>query len=294
MASALAPTKFYKSPNQFLSTDNVPPLEAGSSLLHLSNKGRASVPLKNLEAWEKKARKLIAINSHADLFSSHAFLCLRQQSMSVTALSTLLEAVAKSVKHTTAMSTILTTKIFQARRDAALASSKLLLDNSSYDLRNAPINSKTLFVGRIKEVAKTNYEAQQQRFLASTSAQSQSRNQKPQTRHEFLKYSAKQTRPKPTKTYRPKTETQSFSSSNKRIILRGLVTFDSSAPPNLPLPPQSYESQPFPLPALPRPDIPVGGRLAHFLEQWEEFTDNKWVLSIVRHGFRIPFTNIPP
>ena len=37
----------------------------------------------------------------------------------------------------------------------------------------------------------------------------------------------------------------------------------------------------------------MGGRLAHFVEKWEEITDNKWVLSIVRHGFRIPFSKIP-
>ena len=35
--------------------------------------------------------------------------------MSVTALSRLLEAIAKSIKHATAMSTLLTTEIFQAR-----------------------------------------------------------------------------------------------------------------------------------------------------------------------------------
>ena len=51
--------------------------------------------------------------------------------MSGPALSRLLEAVAKSIKHTTAMSTILVTEIFQARRDAVLAMSKLLLENSS-------------------------------------------------------------------------------------------------------------------------------------------------------------------
>ena len=72
----------------------------------------------------------------------------------------LLEAVAKSIKHATAMSTILAMELFQARRDLALANSKLLLDNSSYELRNAPINSKTLFGGKIKEVAKANYEVQ--------------------------------------------------------------------------------------------------------------------------------------
>ena len=78
LASALAPTKFYKTQNQYLPTDNTHPLEADASLLDLSNKGRASFPIKDLEAWEKKARKLIDINSHADLFSSAAFLCLQQ------------------------------------------------------------------------------------------------------------------------------------------------------------------------------------------------------------------------
>ena len=89
LVTSLAPTKFYKSQNSSFPADNVPPLEADASLLDLSNKGKASIPMKNLEAWEKKARKLIAINSHADLFSSAAYLCLQQESMSVAALSRL-------------------------------------------------------------------------------------------------------------------------------------------------------------------------------------------------------------
>ena len=66
---------------------NLPQLEADSSLLDISNRGICSVPVKNLEVWEKRACKLMAINSHADLFSSAAYLCLQQESMSVTALS---------------------------------------------------------------------------------------------------------------------------------------------------------------------------------------------------------------
>ena len=219
-------------------TDNIPQLEADVSLLDISNKGRASIPLKNLEAWERKARKLVLINSYADLFSSAAFLCLQQESMSVAALSRLLEAVAKSIKHATAMSTLLTTEIFQARRDAALASSKLLLDNSSFELRNAPINSKTLFDGRIKEIAKSNFEAQQQRFLASTSIQSQSRSFKPPTpsrAFKIPKYPAKQTmsRPKPTQSYRSKTQHQSTSSHTKKENIKrtgNIRQFPSSKP----------------------------------------------------------------
>ena len=70
---------------------------------------------------KKKPRKLLAINSHADLFSFAAYLCMQQQTMSVPALSRLLEAVAKAIKHATAMSTILATEILQARREAVLA-----------------------------------------------------------------------------------------------------------------------------------------------------------------------------
>ena len=238
LVSALAPTKFYKSQNQYLPTDNIPQLEADASLLDISNKGRASIPLKNLEAWERKARKLVAINSHADLFSSSAFLSLQQESMSVAALSRLLEAVAKSIKHATAMSTLLTTELFQARRDAALASSKLLLDNSTYELRNAPINSKSLFDGRIKEIAKSNFEAQQQRFLASTSIQSQSHSYKPPSQSRAFKipkYPAKQTtsRPKPTQSYRSKNIPQSSSSHIKKDNIKrtgNIRQFPSSKP----------------------------------------------------------------
>ena len=66
--------------------------------------------------------------------------------MAVQALSRLLKAVDKSVRHATAMFTILATEIFQARQDAVLATSKILLENSSQELRNAPINSKTLYL----------------------------------------------------------------------------------------------------------------------------------------------------
>ena len=145
--------------------ENVSQLESDASLLDMSSRGRYSVPVRNLEYWEKRVCKLVAINSHTDLFSSAAYLCLQQESMSVNTLSRLLEAMAKSINHATSMSTILAIELFQARRDTAIATSKLLLDNSSHELRKAPINSRQLFDNKIKEVAKSNYEAQQQILL---------------------------------------------------------------------------------------------------------------------------------
>ena len=77
-------------------------------------------------------------------------------------------------------------------------------------------------------------------------------------------------------------------------MLREVGIRNSSPPLSKPYLPKNSEVQPFPLPVLPRPDIPVRGRLAHFVEQWEELKDNKWVLSIVRNGFKIPFKSPPP
>ena len=68
LVSALTQTKYYKSHSQFFPTDSIPQLESEASLLHLSNKGKCFIPMRNLENWTKRARRLVAINSHADLF----------------------------------------------------------------------------------------------------------------------------------------------------------------------------------------------------------------------------------
>ena len=47
-----------------------------------------------------------------------------------------------------------------------------------------------------------------------------------------------------------------------------------------------------PLP-LPLPNIPVGGRLGHFAQNWANITGDKWVLSVVRRGYKIPFRETP-
>ena len=64
------------------------------------------------------------------------------------------------------------------------------------------------------------------------------------------------------------------------------------APPREEPLPLRNNDVPTPLP-LPLPNIPVGGRLAHFAQNWAEITDDKWVLSLVRKGYRIPFLEHP-
>ena len=75
-----------------------------------------------MEMWEKRARSLVEVNSYADLFSSAAYQFLHQESVSVSALSRLLKAVAKSVRHTNALFTILAIELLQARGHSAIAS----------------------------------------------------------------------------------------------------------------------------------------------------------------------------
>ena len=76
-------------------------------------------------------------------------------------------------------------------------------------------------------------------------------------------------------------------------IFRGVLGQEVEPPleEGPPLPESSEEVAPLPLPL---PHIQVGGRLAHFAQNWQKVTNNKWVLSLVRTGYRIPFIERPP
>ena len=79
------------------------------------------------------------------------------------------------------------------------------------------------FDGKIKEVAMANYEAQQQRFLVFTSANTTVHQQKPlATSRPFKipKVPIRPSRTKQTQPYRPKTQTQSFTSSNRKDFMK--------------------------------------------------------------------------
>ena len=57
---------------------------------------------------------------------------MQQKTMSVPALLRLLEAIAVHKTHYGYVYDLIYSQIFQARRDAVLATSKLLLENSNY------------------------------------------------------------------------------------------------------------------------------------------------------------------
>ena len=41
------------------------------------------------------------------------------------------------------------------------------------------------------------------------------------------------------------------------------------------------------------PEIPVGGRLSHFLQNWQNITTDKWILSIIKSGYKLEFFQKP-
>ena len=91
-------------------------------------------------------------------------------------------------------------------------------------MKQPPFNAKSLFDNKIKEVAKANYEVQQQTFLASSSTNTNVQQQKSSFSASGAfkrpRQLSKSSRPKQSQLYRSKTKTQSFS----RTFLRGAVT----------------------------------------------------------------------
>ena len=77
---SLAFLKCYKSQAQYFPAQNIPPSRCWRFANRISSRGKYSVPIKNMDVWEKRARRLVAINSHADLFSSKGPKCREPRS----------------------------------------------------------------------------------------------------------------------------------------------------------------------------------------------------------------------
>ena len=43
-----------------------------------------------------------------------------------------------------------------------------------------------------------------------------------------------------------------------------------------------------------RPELPVGGRLSHFLPYWKTLTDDPWILEVIAQGYALEFQDGPP
>ncbi|VDI08037.1 Hypothetical predicted protein [Mytilus galloprovincialis] len=75
--------------------------------------------------------------------------------------------------------------------------------------------------------------------------------------------------------------------SVKKSYLEGLVTVEEEKP-------QDTLDDKVRKVKFPKIHIPVGGRLTHFLQEWEQITQDQWVLSIIKDGYKLEFLQKPP
>ena len=89
---------FYRTYGESFSTSSFTRLD-DASLLDLSTSGSHSLPVKNLEVFERQARNLVSVNSHADLFATAGFQYLSSETMDTAMLTRFLEALARCLRH---------------------------------------------------------------------------------------------------------------------------------------------------------------------------------------------------
>ena len=135
---------------------NIPTLDADAGRLGISVGRYTSIPVTLLEYLERLARRVVAISSYCDFFSSAAFQALCAEHVDPDVLRSLLLAVNRSAKHSMALGLSISAMLLHQCHNAALDTSQLLLSHNKDNLRAAPLNSSYLFGGKIEEVLRVN------------------------------------------------------------------------------------------------------------------------------------------
>ena len=165
-------SRTYQAHNETIPTAMASKLDADAGRLGLSLTGTFPVKISHLEAYEKQARETIKILSHAEVFSYAAFKCLQQEEMDTRVLSKLLESISIAIKDAMSISTVQSLAIQQTRREAAISSaSKPLNDMAKQKLRAAPLNSSSLFGGRIDEIYRENTDSNREDLVNNAASQ---------------------------------------------------------------------------------------------------------------------------
>ena len=208
-------------------------------------------------------------------------------------------------------------RLQQLRREAAIDSEPkgFLTNEAKRKLRLSSFTSKLLFYGQVASICKENTDKNQQLLIrnAAVSIQgkpvSSSSTRKAKSKSGKKKSQAQETpkkdftRKAKSKSGKKKSQAQETPKKDftfpvprpqRKVNLLGDLTpgVEVVAPPIEEPPPARNTEVHTPLP-LPLPNIPVGGRLAHFAQDWAKITDDKWVLSVIRDGYRIPFLERP-
>ena len=168
--------KKYTTSKEFFPV-KVPALDGDAAMLGLSAPTSVTVNSKLLEKWEARARLGVMVSSHDDHFAIALSQLLKEENVSSRGANRILEAFDTGNRHLMALNLQNATEMLSARRDAALAKSSLLLQESKDKLRAAPLASDLLFGGRIAAVTVSD-SAEQSRRLSANAANAFAQSQK--------------------------------------------------------------------------------------------------------------------
>lgn len=192
----MVPMKSYRCHNESVPSAKAPELDSDHYLLKFSPSGSATLPLKNLTSMEDQARQMIRVLSYADTFSVAAFKCLEQEELNPTVLKRILQSLAISVRHAVGFSSVLAAELFNARRDATIASGKSLCDEAKAILKRVPLNSDTLFGGSLEEVRQKDAHFKKENLVDSASYNGKKQFVPPKSSQQEKKFQGKQNPPK--------------------------------------------------------------------------------------------------
>ena len=245
--------------------------------------------------YEKQLRETLRMLSHTDVFSFAAFKCLQQESLNPKMLSQILDSLSLSVKHAVGMVSFLTVELQQTRRDAAIQSAaKSLSLEAKNQIRNIPIASKTLFGGQIDSIYKENSEVNRNKLITKAVAHPRPQNLVWHLNREISLILRNQYLIRILNLAIENLEHLAITLDQEVDVLVGVMVGWTERSPLVEGPPLPVDSENLPPLPLPQPQIPVGGRLAHFALNWQNITNDQWVLSMIKNGYQIPFKEQPP
>ena len=153
-------------------TSSASKLDTDATRLGISLSGTFPVKVSHLDVYEKQARETVKLLSHAEIFSYAAFKCLQLQEMDSRVLSKHLESISIAIKDAMSIATLQSLAIQQTRRETAISSAtKPLNDLAKQKLRAAPLNSPTLFGGRIDEIYQENTDSNREDLVNNAASQ---------------------------------------------------------------------------------------------------------------------------
>ena len=288
----LVKLKYYQAHEELIPTATASALDPDANRLDLSLSSSYPVKVSSLQSLEGQSRDMIRILSHAEIFSFAAFKSLQSENMDSKVLLEILKSMSMAVTDAMSLATAQTLGLQQMRHEAAIESAPKgsLTSEAKRKLRLTPFTSKLLFDWQIGDIYKENM-AENHEILVKKAVTNQAKPDPSAASSRKPKAKSGKNKPKPQETPKkdfpfhpprpPRGRTSSRGSSSRG---RGAGPSHRGASPL-----ENTEIQP-PLP-LPLPNIPVGGRLAHFAQNWAEITDDEWVLSLIRKGYRFRSKN---